>query len=447
MAASRVLTMSSWKWGSALRLTLQQSRTFANSSVRLAAAPPPLPGSGKAKFVRDRPHMNVGTIGHVDHGKTSLTAAITQVLAADNLAQHRSYADIDAAPEERKRGITINTATVEYSTENRHYAHVDCPGHADYIKNMITGTNQMEAAILVVAATDGAMPQTREHLLLARQIGIKNMVVFVNKADAADDEMLELVELEVRDVLKEFGFDGDNIAVVQGSALCALEGREPQLGRDRILELLEKIDAMALPQRELDKPFLLPIEQTFSIPGRGTVVTGRVERGRISTGTPIEIIGYNKVLKSTVIGVEMFRKLLDKAECGDQIGLLVRGIKREEVRRGMMVCAPKSLRSSNAAESQVYMLSKAEGGSVPFQDGARVHVYSKSWDCSACMDLADGKEMILQGEDAKLKILFQKKMALEEGQRFTLRAGSQTCGYGVVGKLLPDHDDERFKKK
>lgn len=441
MIAVRTLSASSWKICSHL-----QHRTFFNSVVRMAVAPP-VPVAKKAQFVRDRPHMNVGTIGHVDHGKTSLTAAITQVLASQNLAKKRTYADIDAAPEERKRGITINTATVEYSTNNRHYAHVDCPGHADYIKNMITGTNQMEAAILVVAATDGAMPQTREHLLLARQIGIRNLVVFINKADAADEEMLELVELEVRDVLKEFGFDGDNISIVKGSALCALEERDHHLGRDSILNLLEKVDALPLPPRDMEKPFLLPIEQTFQISGRGTVVTGRVERGRITVGTPVEIVGYNKVLKSTVTGVEMFHQLLDKAECGDQIGLLLRGIKREDVRRGMMICAPKTIQSTNAAETQVYMLSKAEGGTVPFPDGSRVHVFSKSWDCSACMDLLDGKEMILQGEDAKVNIMFQKKMAMEQGQRFTLRAGSQTCGYGVIGKLLPSHEDERFNKK
>nr|CAH8828796.1 unnamed protein product [Trichobilharzia regenti] len=392
----------------------------------------------KAAYVRDKPHMNIGTIGHVDHGKTTLTAAITKVLAEKNSSVYRSYEEIDAAPEERRRGITINAAVVDYTTSNRHYAHTDCPGHADYIKNMITGANQMECAILVVAATDGTMPQTREHLLLAKQIGIEKLVVFINKADAADPEMLELVELEVRDTLKQYGFDGDNTPIVSGSALCALENRDPKLGKEKIEELLDVIDSVPLPKREKDKPFLLPVEHVFSITGRGTVVTGRIERGTLKLQAPVEIVGYSQILKSTVTGIEMFHQLLDQAEPGDQVGVLLRGVKRDDIRRGQFVVEPKSLSMHDYVQSQVYMLSKKEGGrSKPFTNNYQLHVFSKSWDCSAFLVLPEGKEMIMPGEDAAVNLHFQKKMALEVGQRFTIRSSGITLGYGVIGKVLP----------
>ncbi|KER28739.1 hypothetical protein T265_04525 [Opisthorchis viverrini] len=403
-----------------------------------AAVPNVAPGAKKA-YVRDRPHMNIGTIGHVDHGKTTLTAAITKILSEKKQTIFRSYEEIDAAPEEKKRGITINAAVVDYCTDNRHYAHTDCPGHADYVKNMITGANQMECAILVVAATDGTMPQTREHLLLAKQIGIEKLVVFINKADAADPEMLELVELEVRDTLKQYGFDGDNTPIVTGSALCALEGKDPQVGREKILELLNVIDEVPLPKREKDKPFLLPVEHVFSITGRGTVVTGRIERGTIALQAPVEIIGYNQSLKSTVTGIEMFHQLLSQAEAGDQVGLLLRGIKRDEIRRGQVVCEPKSQSMQNYIQAQVYMLSKKEGGRAkPFLNRYQLQVFSKSWDCPAYIILPENKEMVMPGEDATIELDFQKKMVLEPGQRFTLRASGNTLGYGVVSKILPD---------
>ncbi|CAH8668262.1 unnamed protein product [Dicrocoelium dendriticum] len=410
--------------------TLQPSRHYA--------VPNPAPGAKKV-YVRDKPHMNIGTIGHVDHGKTTLTAAITKILSENKNTIYRSYEEIDASPDEKKRGITINATVVDYTTDNRHYGHTDCPGHSDYIKNMITGANQIECAILVVAATDGTMPQTREHLLLAKQIGIEQMVVFINKADAADSEMLELVELEIRDTLKQYGFDGDNTPIVTGSALCALEGREPQLGRERIIQLLQTIDSVPLPKREKDKPFLLPIEHVHSITGRGTVVTGRIERGTISLQEPVEIIGYNQVLKSTVTGIEMFHQLMNQAEAGDQVGLLLRGLKREELRRGQVVGAPKSLSMHNYIQAQVYMLSKKEGGrSKPFVNRCLMHVYSKSWDCSAFMMLPKEKAMVMPGEDSIVEIDFYRKMVIEPGQRFTLRSGSHTLGYGVVGQTLPD---------
>ncbi|KAF5403802.1 Elongation factor Tu mitochondrial [Paragonimus heterotremus] len=412
--------------------------------VRKFAVPNPAPGAKKA-YVRDKPHMNIGTIGHVDHGKTTLTAAITKILSEKKRTIYRSYEEIDAAPEEKKRGITINAAVVDYCTDNRHYAHTDCPGHADYVKNMITGANQMECAILVVAATDGTMPQTREHLLLAKQIGIDKLVVFINKADAADPEMLELVELEMRDTLKQYGFDGDNTPIVNGSALCALENRDPQLGREKILQLLDVIDGVPLPKREKDKPFLLPVEQVFSITGRGTVVTGRIERGTISMQAPVEILGYNQSLKSTVTGIEMFHQLMNQAEAGDQVGLLLRGLKRDDVRRGQVVAEPKSLTMHNHIQSQIYMLSKKEGGRAkPFLNKYQLQVFSKSWDCPAFLLLPENKEMVMPGEDATVELDFQKKMVLEPGQRFTLRSSGATMGYGVVSKVLPDSDSSNW---
>nr|AFX72992.1 Elongation factor Tu mitochondrial [Spirometra erinaceieuropaei] len=394
----------------------------------------------KKVYVRDKPHMNIGTIGHVDHGKTTLTAAITKVLADQKTKTiFKSYEEIDAAPEEKRRGITINAAVVDYTTEGRHYAHTDCPGHADYIKNMITGANQMECAIIVVAATDGTMPQTREHLLLAKQIGIENIVVFINKADAADAEMLELVELEIRDTLKQYGYDGDKVPVVSGSALYALEDKNPEIGRDKIVELLKVIDSVPMPKRDLDKPFLLPIEQVFSITGRGTVATGRIERGRVKLQDAVEIIGYDKVLKSTITGIEMFKQMMEVGEAGDQVGLLLRGVKRDDIRRGMVVCAPKSATMHNFVEAQIYMLSKKEGGrNKPFTNNFQLQIFSKSWDCPAFIILKEGQELIMPGEDAGISLHLQKKVFLEPGQRFTMRCGGATMGYGVVSKVLPD---------
>lgn len=326
------------------------------------AAPSASPAAKKV-YQREKPHCNIGTIGHVDHGKTTLTAAITKVLAENKLAAAKKYEDIDNAPEEQARGITINVAHVEYATANRHYGHTDCPGHADYIKNMITGTSQMDGAILVVAATDGAMPQTREHLLLAKQIGIEHIVVFLNKADAADKEMLELVEMELRELLTEHGYNGDEVPIVTGSALCALEGKEPEIGRDAVMKLLDTVDSyIPTPIRELDKPFLMPIENVYSIPGRGTVVTGRLNRGVIKKGMECEIVGYNKFFKTTITGIEMFHKILEEAQAGDQLGALIRGVKREEVRRGMALCKPGTIKQHDHFEVQVYVLKKEEGG-------------------------------------------------------------------------------------
>ncbi|PAA88212.1 hypothetical protein BOX15_Mlig015435g1 [Macrostomum lignano] len=417
-------------------------RCLHQSAVSRLAAPP----AAKKVFKRDKPHMNIGTIGHVDHGKTTLTAAITKILSSDKTATFKAYDQIDSAPEEKKRGITINAAVVDYSTKNRHYAHVDCPGHADYIKNMITGSNQMEAAVLVVAATDGTMPQTKEHLLLAKQIGIQNLVVFINKADAADSEMLELVELEIRDVLKSYGFDGDNIPVIAGSALCALEGRESAIGDSKIRELLDKIDSVPLPPRDLDKPFYLPIEQVHQITGRGCVATGRVERGICKPQDAVEIIGYNRFVKSTVTGVEMFRQLLDKAEPGDQVGVLLRGVKRDDIRRGMVISAPKSVTQHNRAKVKLYMLSKDEGGrDKPLMPGSQIHVYSKTFDCPCLIGMEGNREMLMPGEDAPAVLDMHKRMVIEPGQRFTIRSGGSTSGYGVVVEALPDSDGSKWK--
>uniref|UniRef100_A0A8W7PGL9 Elongation factor Tu, mitochondrial n=1 Tax=Anopheles coluzzii TaxID=1518534 RepID=A0A8W7PGL9_ANOCL len=378
----------------------------------------------KEVFKRDKPHCNVGTIGHVDHGKTTLTAAITKVLADKDLAESKKYTDIDNAPEEKARGITINVAHIEYQTENRHYGHTDCPGHADYIKNMITGTAQMDGAILVVAATDGAMPQTREHLLLAKQIGVNHIVVFINKVDAADQEMVDLVEMEIRELMSEMGFDGDNVPVIKGSALCALEGREPEIGANAVMKLLEEVDKyVPTPVRELDKPFLLPVESVHSIPGRGTVVTGRLERGTLKKGQECEFVGYNKVIKSTITGIEMFHKILEEAHAGDQLGALVRGIKRDDIKRGMVMCKPGTMKANDNFEAQMF---------------------SRTWDCATQVQIP-GKDMIMPGEDAKLQLRLMRPMVLEQGQRFTLRDGHITLGTGVVTKLLsPLSEKERL---
>lgn len=391
----------------------------------------------KKVFERTKPHCNVGTIGHVDHGKTTLTAAITRVLADKKLAESKKYNEIDNAPEEKARGITINVAHIEYQTENRHYGHTDCPGHADYIKNMITGTAQMDGAILVVAATDGAMPQTREHLLLAKQIGINHIVVFINKVDAADQEMVDLVEMEIRELMTEMGYDGDNVPVVKGSALCALEGKNPEIGADAVMKLLAEVDKfIPTPVRELDKPFLLPVENVYSIPGRGTVVTGRLERGIVKKGAECEFVGYNKVLKSTVTGVEMFHQILEEAHAGDQLGALVRGIKRDEIKRGMVMCKPGTVKAHDQVEAQVYILSKDEGGrSKPFMNYIQLQMFSRTWDCAAQVIIPE-KEMIMPGEDTKLCLRLIRPMVLEQGQRFTLRDGNLTLGTGVVTKVL-----------
>lgn len=403
----------------------------------------PTPAAAKKVYQREKPHCNIGTIGHVDHGKTTLTAAITKVLAEEKLAAAKKYEEIDNAPEEQARGITINVAHVEYSTSNRHYSHTDCPGHADYIKNMITGTSQMDGAILVVAATDGAMPQTREHLLLAKQIGIEHIVVFLNKADAADKEMIELVEMELRELLTEFGFKGDDVPVVTGSALYALEGKDPELGKNSVLKLLETVDtAIPTPQRDLDKPFLLPIEAVHSIPGRGTVVTGRLERGTIKKGMECEILGYNKLFKSTVTGIETYHKILEEAQAGDQLGALVRGLKRDDIRRGMVVAKPGTIKQHDRFEAQVYVLKKEEGGKdKPILKYYQPMVYSRTFDCASRV-MFEGRDMVMPGEDAKLEIRLYKPMALEQGQRFTLREGHVTAGTGVVTKILPNLNEE-----
>ncbi|XP_059140889.1 elongation factor Tu, mitochondrial-like [Physella acuta] len=411
--------------------------------ARLLAAPPA--AAGKKVFVRDKPHMNIGTIGHVDHGKTTLTAAITKVLADENKADFKAYADIDNAPEERKRGITINAATVEYSTNTRHYGHVDCPGHADYIKNMITGTTQMDGAILVVAATDGTMPQTREHLLLSKQIGIKRLVVFINKADAADKEMQELVEMEIRELLTEFGYDGDGTPVIIGSALKALDGSDKAIGEEKVKELLNAVDEyIETPVRDLDKPFFMPIDGCFSIPGRGTVVSGRIERGVIKKGDECEIMGFDKKWKANVTGIEMFKKSLDRGEAGDQLGALIRGVKREEMKRGLCMGKPGSMSMNNRFEAQIYLLSKDEGGkNKPITSFSQVITFCNTWSQPALLEIV-GKDLLMPGEDGKIIFNMFKKMVLEKNQRFTLRDGSVTLGYGVISDVLPDRDPEEL---
>ncbi|KAM4697699.1 elongation factor Tu, mitochondrial [Rhinophrynus dorsalis] len=393
----------------------------------------------KKTYVRDKPHVNIGTIGHVDHGKTTLTAAITKILAEAGGAQFKKYEEIDNAPEEKARGITINASHVEYTTANRHYAHTDCPGHADYVKNMITGTSQMDGCILVVAATDGQMPQTREHLLLAKQIGVKHIVVYINKADAVDDkEMLDLVELEVRELLTEFGYDGENTPIVTGSALCALENRNADIGLNSIMKLLDAVDThIPVPPRELDKPFLLPVEAVYSIPGRGTVVTGTLERGIIKKGDECEFVGRNKNIKSVVTGIEMFHQNLDRAEAGDNLGALVRGLKREDVRRGMVMCKPGCIRPHQKIQAQVYILSKEEGGRhKPFVSNFLPVMFSLTWDMSCRVTLPSNKEMVMPGEDSALTLTLRQPMVLEIGQRFTLRDGNKTIGTGLVTEIL-----------
>ena len=392
----------------------------------------------KAKFERTKPHCNIGTIGHVDHGKTSLTAAITKVLAETGGATFTSYDNIDKAPEERERGITISTAHVEYETDKRHYAHVDCPGHADYVKNMITGAAQMDGAILVVSATDGPMPQTREHILLARQVGVPTMVVFMNKVDLVDDpEILELVELEIRELLSKYDFDGDNIPVIQGSATAALNDGKADIGKEAVLKLMAAVDEwIPQPARPLDKPFLMPIEDVFSISGRGTVVTGRVETGVVKVGEEVEIVGIKDTRKTTVTGVEMFRKLLDQGEAGDNIGALIRGVGREEVERGQVLCKPGSIKPHTEFESEVYVLSKEEGGRhTPFFANYRPQFYFRTTDVTGEVVLPDGTEMVMPGDNVKLGVKLIAPIAMEQGLRFSIREGGRTVGSGVVAAV------------
>jgi elongation factor Tu len=393
----------------------------------------------KAKFERNKPHCNIGTIGHVDHGKTSLTAAITKILAKTGGATYTAYDQIDKAPEERERGITISTAHVEYETKNRHYAHVDCPGHADYVKNMITGAAQMDGAILVVSAADGPMPQTREHILLARQVGVPFIVVFLNKTDMVDDpELLDLVELEVRELLKSYQYPGDDIPVVRGSALMALEDKEPEQGEQSVLKLMAEVDRyIPQPTRDKDKPFLMPIEDVFSISGRGTVVTGRVERGIVKVGEEIEIVGLKATAKTVVTGVEMFRKLLDQGEAGDNIGALLRGVGREDVERGQVLAKPGSITPHTNFEAEAYILTKEEGGRhTPFFTNYRPQFYFRTTDVTGVVTLPEGTEMVMPGDNARLVVELIQPIAMDEGLRFAIREGGRTVGAGVVTKVV-----------
>ena len=393
----------------------------------------------KEKFERSKPHCNIGTIGHVDHGKTTLTAAITKVLAEKGGAAFVDYANIDKAPEERARGITISTSHVEYETPNRHYAHVDCPGHADYVKNMITGAAQMDGAILVVSSADGPMPQTREHILLARQVGVPAIVVFMNKVDMVDDaELLELVEMEIRELLSSYQFPGDDIPVIKGSAKVALDDGDPAIGRDAILSLMEAVDSyIPQPERPKDKPFLMPIEDVFSISGRGTVVTGRVERGVLKVGEEVEIVGIRPTAKTTCTGVEMFRKLLDQGEAGDNIGALLRGTKRDEVERGQVLAAPGTITPHTKFESEVYVLSKDEGGRhTPFFANYRPQFYFRTTDVTGTIELPEGVEMVMPGDNVKLTVSLIVPVAMDEGLRFAIREGGHTVGAGVVAKIF-----------
>jgi elongation factor Tu len=393
----------------------------------------------KEKFARTKPHVNVGTIGHVDHGKTTLTAALTKVGAEKQGGEFKAYDQIDNAPEERARGITIATAHVEYETDSRHYAHVDCPGHADYVKNMITGAAQMDGAILVVSAADGPMPQTREHILLARQVGVPYIIVYMNKADQVDDEeLLELVEMEVRELLSSYDFPGDDIPIITGSALKALEGDTSDIGVPSVEKLLVALDEyIPVPDRPVDQPFLMPIEDVFSISGRGTVVTGRIERGRVKVGDEIEIVGIRDTSKTTCTGVEMFRKLLDSGEAGDNVGVLLRGTKREEVERGQVLCVPGSITPHTKFEAEVYVLSKEEGGRhTPFFSNYRPQFYFRTTDVTGAVDLPEGVEMVMPGDNVKMTVSLIAPIAMEEGLRFAIREGGRTVGAGVVSKII-----------
>jgi len=393
----------------------------------------------KSKFERKKPHVNVGTIGHVDHGKTTLTAAITKVMAAKFGGEVKAYDQIDAAPEEKARGITINTAHVEYETTNRHYAHVDCPGHADYIKNMITGAAQMDGAILVVSAADGPMPQTREHILLARQVGVPYIIVYMNKCDMVDDEeLLELVEMEVRELLSKYEFPGDDIPIIKGSALLALQGDKGEMGEESIVKLAEALDSyIPEPQRAMDGAFLMPIEDVFSISGRGTVVTGRIERGVVKVGEEIEIVGIRDTVKTTCTGVEMFRKLLDQGQAGDNVGVLLRGTKREEVERGQVLAKPGSIKPHTKFECEVYVLSKDEGGRhTPFFNNYRPQFYFRTTDVTGSVELPADTEMVMPGDNVKMIVTLLAPIAMEQGLRFAIREGGRTVGAGVVAKVI-----------
>ncbi len=391
----------------------------------------------KENFDRSKPHLNIGTIGHVDHGKTTLTAAITTVLAKKGFSELRSFDSIDNAPEEKERGITINTSHVEYQTENRHYAHVDCPGHADYVKNMVTGAAQMDGAILVVAATDGPMPQTREHILLARQVGVPQIVVFMNKVDLVDDaELLELVEMEIRELLSFYDYDGDNAPVIQGSALGGLNG-EAQW-EEKIMELMNAVDSyIPMPPRDVDKDFLMPVEDVFSITGRGTVATGRIESGVINTGDPVEIIGFDEKLTSTITGVEMFRKILDRGEAGDNVGLLLRGIEKTDIRRGMVICKPASITPHTKFKAEVYILKKEEGGRhTPFHNKYRPQFYLRTTDVTGEIVLGDGREMVMPGDNLTIEVNLIAPVAINQGLKFAIREGGRTVGAGQVTEIL-----------
>ena len=394
---------------------------------------------GKEKFARTKPHCNIGTIGHVDHGKTSLTAAITKVLAETGGATYTAYDQIDKAPEEKARGITISTAHVEYETAGRHYAHVDCPGHADYVKNMITGAAQMDGAILVVSAADGPMPQTREHILLARQVGVPALVVFMNKVDQVDDpELIELVELEIRELLTSYGYPGNDIPIVKGSALCALESREAAIGHDAVLELMTAVDTyIPQPEREIDKPFLMPIEDVFSISGRGTVVTGRVENGIVKVGEEVEIVGLRPTQKTVVTGVEMFRKLLDQGQAGDNVGALLRGTKREDVERGQVLAKPGSITPHTNFNCEAYILKKEEGGRhTPFFGNYRPQFYFRTTDVTGTVKLPEGVEMVMPGDNIAMEVELIAPVAMDEGLRFAIREGGRTVGAGVVASIV-----------
>ena len=392
----------------------------------------------KEKFDRSKPHVNIGTIGHVDHGKTTLTAAITMTMAKIHGGSAKSYADIDSAPEEKARGITINTAHVEYSTANRHYAHVDCPGHADYVKNMITGAAQMDGAILVVAATDGPMPQTREHILLARQVGVPSLVVFMNKIDIADPELAELVEMEIRELLSKYKYPGDDIPIVSGSALAAVEGKNPELGEKAIIKLMEAVDSyIPTPARDIDKPFLMPVEDVFSISGRGTVVTGRIERGIVKVGEEIDIIGIKDLQKTVITGVEMFRKLLDEGRAGDNVGLLLRGTKREDIERGQCMIKPGTVKPHSKFRCEVYILTKEEGGRhTPIFKGYRPQFYFRTTDVTGSITLNEGMEMIMPGDNTSFAVELIAPIAMEKGLRFAIREGGRTIGAGTVSEII-----------
>ena len=393
----------------------------------------------KEKFQRNKPHLNVGTIGHVDHGKTTLTAALTKVAAERGMGQFKDYGDIDNAPEERERGITIATAHVEYETDKRHYAHVDCPGHADYVKNMITGAAQMDGAILVVSANDGPMPQTREHILLARQVGVPHIVVYMNKVDMVDDpELLDLVEMEVRDLLSSYNFPGDDIPIIRGSALKALQGDESEIGRPSILKLMATLDEyVPEPKRDIEKEFLMPIEDIFSIQGRGTVATGRVERGRVKVGDEVEIVGLKATTKTTVTGIEMFRKLLDEGQAGDNVGCLLRGVKREDVERGQVLSKPGAITPHTKFKAEVYIVKKEEGGRhTPFFQGYRPQFYFRTTDVTGSVKLPEGREMVMPGDNVSLEVTLIQPIAMDKELRFAIREGGRTVGAGVVAEII-----------